>query len=159
MTPQTIRWRVLAAVILVVPVLIATVATAGLVSTSRAAKLPLPEARTGEAGGVDGSEAELFGYLKPTGRSASYRFQWGRTRSYGHVDPRYAEEFFTPSETAYEVEEIVECLRPHTTYHYRLVAYSSSALAYGKDRTLKTTGLDEPRSSAYRYCPDHKPVH
>src|ERR1700735_4523372 len=98
MSPQTIRWRVLAAVILVVPVLIATLATVGLVSKSRAATLPLPEARTGEASEVDGSETELFGYLRPTAKSASYRFQWGRTRSYGHVDPRYAEEFFTPSE-------------------------------------------------------------
>jgi hypothetical protein len=148
------------AAILVVPLLIATLTTAGLASTSRAAELPQPEARTGEASEVDGSEAELFGYLKPIGRTASYRFQWGRTRTYGHVDPRYAEEFFTPSETAYEVEEIVECLRPHTTYHYRLVAYSGgSALAHGKDRTFRTTGLGEPRSSAYRYCPHHKPVH
>ena len=59
---------------------------------------------------------------------------------------RYAEESSTPGETAYEVEEIVECLRPHTTYHYRLVAYSDgSAVAHGKDRTFRTTGLDAPR--------------
>jgi hypothetical protein len=158
MSPQPIRPRALLAAILIVPALIATLATAGLASTSRAAGLPVAEARTGNALEVDGSEAELFGYLDPIARTASYRFQWGRTRSYGHVDPRYAEEFFTPGETAYEVEEIVECLRPHTTYHYRLVGYSGSAVAYGKDRTFKTTGLDGPRSSIYKYCPDHKPV-
>jgi hypothetical protein len=158
---QAIRWRALIAVVVFALLSAATLATIGggvLASASKAADRQSPEAQTGEAREVTGSEVLLYGFIKPTSTAASYRFQWGRTRSYGHIDPRYVEEFFPPSETPYEVEEVVECLRPHTTYHYRVVAYSRAGVVYGGDRTFKTTGLDAPRSFLYKYCPGHKPV-
>jgi len=153
-------WAPIAAVVFALFSAAALAAFAGgvLASASKAANRQSPEARTGEAFDVTGSEALLYGYIKPTSATASYRFQWGRTRSYGHIDPRYVEEFFIPRETPYEVEEVVECLRPHTTYHYRIVVYSRAGVVYGRDRTFKTTGLDAPRSVLYEYCPGHKPV-
>jgi hypothetical protein len=158
---QAIRsWALIAAVVFALfsAAILAAIAGGVLASASKAADRQPPEAQTGETYGVRGSEALLYGHIRPTSTSASYRFQWGRTRSYGHVDPRYVEEFFIPSETPYEVEEVVECLRPHTTYHYRVVAYSRAGVGYGEDRTFKTTGLDAPRSVLYKHCPGQKPV-
>ncbi len=154
------RRALFAAIVLVLVSAATETAAAGgvLASASKAVNLQPPEARTGEAREVKGSEALLYGSIKATSTAASYRFQWGRTRSYGHIDPRYVEESFTPSETPYEVEEFVECLRPHTTYHYRVVVYSRGGVVYGGDRTFKTIGLDAPRSFLYKYCPGHKPV-
>jgi hypothetical protein len=149
--PKTCLWAACGVVLLLSLML-------GTTGGSAVADAPPPEAETGGVEGVEGTEAELFGSINTTGPSVSYRFQWGRSRSYGHVDPRYVEEFFGPSETGNQVEEIIECLRPHTTYHYRTVAYSRSGIAHGHDRTFKTTGLDAPRSVLYRYCPGHKPV-
>ena len=69
--------------------------------------------------------AVVLGQIYNRGLPATYRFNWGRTKAYGHIA-------FNNEEAAYNgrhpvfVEEVIEPLKPDTTYHYRLVAYTAS---------------------------------
>jgi hypothetical protein len=96
-----------------------------------------PLAWTTPAREVSATEAELFGRFNPRGPRTVLRFEYGRTKAYGHFAPPYVEEEFF-GEQNQEYEEIVECLRPLTRYHYRIVAKNKFGTTYGKDRTFKT---------------------
>ena len=96
-----------------------------------------PLAWTMPAQAVSATEVELFARFNPRGPRTVLRFEYGRTKAYGHVTPTYIEEAFLGDENQ-EYEEFAECLRPLTRYHYRIVAKNKFGTTHGKDRTFKT---------------------
>jgi virginiamycin B lyase len=113
-----------------------------------AAKKPHITVKTLPAYGVSEEEAVLNSRINPHGSTGTYRFQWGRTKQYGHVVPEEApEESFYAGDEGQEIEELLEGLRPGTVYHYRAVAYSHGHKFFGQDETLKTwPSHPEPRT-------------
>lgn len=105
-------------------------------TSAPAAKAPRPpRAVTGAALHVSDSTAEIVGTVNPRGTEVTYYFQYGPTAAYGEQ---------TPSATAggsagAGVSAALSGLQPGTTYHYRVVATSTSAgTAEGLDRTFVT---------------------
>ncbi len=96
-----------------------------------------PLAWTTYAGNVSMSGALLHGEFNPRNHRTVIQFQYGRTKAYGRVTPPYPEEEWFGEEIN-EEEEFTECLRPGTTYHYRILAKSKIGTAYGRDRTFRT---------------------
>jgi hypothetical protein len=93
--------------------------------------------QTRPAYGVEETEALVDGFINPHGRTATFRFQWGKTKSYGQIS--YApEEPIYPGFKGEEVEEFIDGLKPGTVYHFRVVAYSHGFKFFGKDETFKT---------------------
>jgi hypothetical protein len=89
---------------------------------------------TNSATNVTSSSATLNGTVNPNGLSTSVHFDYGSTTSYG---------FSTASHnyngtTTQNVSANITGLSPNTTYHFRLVATSSSGTIYGGDRTFST---------------------
>jgi len=115
----------------------------------RAAKPLPPLARTLHAYAIGPRGAILLGTVNPRNQRTVVRFEYGRTRSYGRVAPRYVEEEWFGDEDN-EAEELVECLRPRTRYHYRIVATSRGGTAYGEDRTFRTRRSTTP--PLHRHC-------
>lgn len=122
-----------------------------------------PSANTGPALGVLSNTATLTGTVTPDGTPTTYRFEYGRSTSYGASTPvQSAPEGTRPA----SVIALVSALRPSTLYHYRLVATSAAGTARGEDQTFTTTAgsgsgaeppgsLPPPRSkiSALRIAP------
>jgi hypothetical protein len=78
---------------------------------------------------VTDSYALLSGTLNPNGTDVAYRFEWGRTASYGHTTP-------VTSAGNGKADE----LKPNTTYHYRLVVLNAAGKAWdGSDQQFTTT--------------------
>src|ERR1700759_5055632 len=118
---------------------VAVAATSSASAGRRAEKPPHVFVKTLPAYGVDEYGAVLNSRINPHGSTATYRFQWGRTKSYGHIAPEYApEEPVYPGYEGYEIEEVIEGLRPGTVYHFRAVAYSHGQKFFGQDETFRT---------------------
>jgi hypothetical protein len=117
-----------------------------------------PRARTTRAVDIEGDAALLRGVIDPQGRYTVWRFQWGATKAYGHLANVYPPEEGFSDSVSHGVEEAIVCLSPHTTYHFRIVAYSHGLKVYGADRTFRTSGLRYGRAAAYKHCPGHAPV-
>jgi hypothetical protein len=96
-----------------------------------------PKAWTGEAFGIRATEAVLTGYINPGNLRTEYRFQYGLSKRYGTLAPKIVEEVLVGSRKL-EVEAAVDCLKPKTTYHFRIFATSQLGKVYGKDATFKT---------------------
>jgi hypothetical protein len=107
-------------------------------SSAEGKALP-PLAWTMPAKYVTNTEAFLFGRFNPRRSRTVIQFQYGPTKSYGHVTPPYPEEEWFGYEVNVE-EEIAEELCPGTRYHFRVVAKSKVGTTYGNDRTFKTRG-------------------
>jgi hypothetical protein len=81
--------------------------------------------------------AEVFGFVENHALPTYCRFEWGRTKVYGHITE-------VPEENAYNgkypvgCEKLIEPLKPNTTYHYRLLAINAGGKSFGKDRTFHT---------------------
>lgn len=106
----------------------------------------VPAAYTGAAApGTTGATATLTGSVYPGGLlDASYRFQYGTTRSYGR-DSSSQEAGSSTGSVAASVA-VVGGLAASTTYHYRLVAWNREGAAgqsYGADRTFATPSLQD----------------
>jgi len=100
-------------------------------------RLPIPRVRTTEAIGVHGSEAVVTGVINPRGQVTHYRFQYGRTKSYGMVTD-VSEEVVTGHEER-KVADALFYLTPKTTYHFRIIAFNRRGPVHGQDRTFTTT--------------------
>ena len=94
-----------------------------------------PAATTGGAASIAASRAKLAGSVTPFGAQTSYRFQYGRTTSYGSAS---GSQLLQPGMKPARAAVRVKALRPHTTYHYRLVASSAGGTTYGSDQTFIT---------------------
>jgi phosphodiesterase/alkaline phosphatase D-like protein len=97
-----------------------------------------PEASTGEAEGLQATEATLTGKVKRHGLATTYQFEYGKTTSYGSKAPASAASAGTGVGEV-GVSETISGLTENTTYHYRLIATNSvGAATPGEDHALTT---------------------
>jgi hypothetical protein len=94
-----------------------------------------PTVRTGRATAVTPQTATVNGSINPHGVPTAYYFAYGRTMKYG---ARTNTGDAGSGTTRRAVSAAVTGLRPHTKYHYRLVAFSSAGTTRGADRTFRT---------------------
>ena len=79
-------------------------------------------------GGVSGDTIRLGGIIYNHGTPAHWRFEWGLTRSYGHIARRIGGE-------GVGNRQYVEAEFPanlNTTYYFRLVAFNSAGEAFSR---------------------------
>ena len=101
----------------------------------------LPSVSSGDASAVSPSAATVAGEVRPNGAATAYRFEYGTTASYGS-NTAAIDAGAGPGVVA--VSAGVDGLSPATTYHYRLVAIRSGAVAaVGADRTFTTPALPQ----------------
>lgn len=94
-----------------------------------------PGVSTGRATAVAQQTATLNGTVNPHGVPTSYFFQFGLTKAYGNRTPTGDAGSGTK---AVAVSAALTALQPHTTYHYRVVAFSTAGTTRGGDRAFKT---------------------
>ncbi len=94
-----------------------------------------PTATTGPATVVQQTTATLNGFVDDHGRKATYYFQFGTSTHYGS---RTSSGTIGSNRRSAPVARGAAGLTPDTTYHYRIVATSSSGTGRGADRTFHT---------------------
>ena len=94
-----------------------------------------PIATSLPASSVSTTAATLNGIVDPDGQSASYRFEYGLTRSYGSSAPVPEGSLGSSGE---HVSQSITGLSPESVYHYRLVTTSESGTSYGVDEEFTT---------------------
>ena len=95
-----------------------------------------PAAGTGTAKNISDTAATLTGTVDPHGAPTSYYFDYGTTTKYGARTPNTSAG---SGSKAVSVTANVSGLKPQTTYHYRIVAFSTAGSTTGSDRSFKTT--------------------
>lgn len=107
-----------------------------VLSVSGAPPGPLPPVViTGGAREVTNSGAKLTGTIAAKGAATTYRFEYGKTKSYGAAMP-LPEGGAGEGRLSAEVTQAITGLESGTLYHYRLVATNSAGTSYGEDRTV-----------------------
>jgi hypothetical protein len=134
------------------------VALSGTTQTLGAAQSAKPTLRAAHAIAVEGSRALLLGSVNPRGLKTDWYFQLGTTKAYGLPLARTSLEDPLEGFGANAVEEVVSCLAPKTTYHFRLVARNKAGRSFGPDHSFKTKRLLVSSDAAYNLCPGHKPL-
>jgi hypothetical protein len=109
----------------------------GQASESSPETLPVPRARTLPAAGIHATNVVLRGEIHPRSGIAHFRFEYGRSRTYG-TRLESSEEVVTGSSRR-EVAEAITGLRPSTTYHFRIIAFNRFGSVAGGDRTFTTS--------------------
>jgi|GEM_PF-4818069 len=104
-------------------------------STISIAYMPAPGAATKAAQSIGRRRATLTGTVTPRGLPTMYKFQFGRTRSYGQTTAMLSAG---NGKLPRSVSVAISGLHPNTTYHYRLIAVSAAGTTYGADRTFHT---------------------
>jgi hypothetical protein len=94
-----------------------------------------PEATTQAATNIKASEVTLNGTVNPSGLATAYRFEYGKTTSYGTNVPVPNESVGSGTE-AVAKSKTISGLLPGVTYHYRIVAENSEGTTFGKDTTF-----------------------
>lgn len=107
-----------------------------------------PKVATEAATSVKTKEATLNGTVNPSGLSTSYRFEYGKTTSYGTSVPVPNENVGSGTETLTK-NKTISGLLPETTYHYRIVAESSAGTTYGTDRSFTTLAIAPSYMSSF----------
>lgn len=115
---------------------------------SGAVELGPPSATTGDATNVDSNSALLSGTLDPNASATTWRFEYGRTTSYGESTAPRVALGAPPLPVSIEAAG----LRARTTYHYRLVASNAVGTAFGADATFRTR-LAVPVIRRFRVVP------
>ncbi len=100
-----------------------------------------PVVTTGGATLVSQSSATVNGTVNPNGQATTWRFQYGRTTSYGSQTSLVSAGFGNGSLPA---SASLQFLAPGTTYHYRLVATNGAGTGAGVDRTFTTSTVFPP---------------
>jgi hypothetical protein len=100
-----------------------------------------PLAATLPPASIGSAQVTLQGQVNPNGQFAISWFEWGLTTDYDNFTPQTN---VGTGSNAVAVSALLTGLSPVTTYHFRLVAYSSLGLAQGADQRFTTT--DAPRS-------------
>jgi hypothetical protein len=108
-----------------------------------------PSASTGRATAVTPQTATLHGRVNPHGAPTAFYFQFGLTAGYGR---RTSTGDAGSGGSSRAVSAPLAGLRPNTTYHYRLVAFSSRGTARGGDRRFKTPQI--PTTSSISASPN-----
>ena len=84
---------------------------------------------------VSGTGATLNGKVNPNGVASTYVFQYGPTTAYGSTTPVQNAGAGT---TAVAVSAPITGLKPHTIYHFRLVATNANGTVNSGDRGFYT---------------------
>jgi hypothetical protein len=84
---------------------------------------------------VTATSATLTGSVNPKGQATTYYFQYGPTAAYGS---QTAGASAGAGNATVNVSAGVGSLNPNSTYHYRLLAASTSGLRAGADHSFKT---------------------
>jgi hypothetical protein len=95
--------------------------------------------------------ATLKGWVNPHGVPTAAYFAYGRSTRYGARTPTIAVGSGT---TRQAISAALAGLRPHSTYHFRLVAFSTAGTTRGADRTFRTPQI--PTTSTI--TPSQNPV-
>ena len=95
----------------------------------------VPVVATGAASSVSTGSATLNGTVNPSGKAASYHFEYGTSTSYGQSTP--TQSAGADSQTHPE-SAAVAGLAPGTTYHFRIVATNSAGTSLGADQVFTT---------------------
>lgn len=103
-----------------------------------------PKATTEPASSLKTTEATLNGAVNPSGVTTTYRFEYGKTTSYGTNVP-VPNESIGSGTSAVGVAKVIKGLSPETSYHFRIVAESSEGTAYGEDRTFTSLAVTPSR--------------
>lgn len=94
-----------------------------------------PAATTNHSSSVTMTAATVHGSVNPHGLSTTYHFEYGLTTAYGKST---SSQSAGSGQSAQSVSARITGLKPHTTYHYRIVATNSSGTSVGADRTFTT---------------------
>jgi RTX calcium-binding nonapeptide repeat (4 copies) len=113
-------------------VLVATLVGATLVQGAAAAA---PAAITGTVSAIGGDSATLNGTVNPAGTATDWWFEYGTSVSYGSKTTTTAAGSGSANVA---VSKSLSGLAPATTYHYRVVAKSSSGTTNGGDGLFTT---------------------
>jgi hypothetical protein len=120
----------------------------GVGATASAAATP-PGASTGGTTAVAPQTATVHGKVNPHGAPTAFYFRYGTTTGYGH---RTTTTSAGSGTRARSVSAPLAGLRPNTTYHYRLVAFSTAGTRSGGDRAFKTKQI--PTTSSILASPN-----
>jgi hypothetical protein len=94
-------------------------------------------ALTDPATSVTTSAAVLNGHINPNGLPTTFHFEYGPTTSYGSRAP-VPDGNVGSGTSLVTLSTAVSGLQNGTTYHFRVVAVTSSKTVYGEDRTFTT---------------------
>jgi len=117
--------------------MLATVGTFALAGASVALAASTPQATTTPASSVHAVDAQLNGVINTAGYKTRYLFQYGKTITY--TTATVSNTIPAGMKQAVSVKGVVHKLSPSTTYHFRLVIYSTIP---GKSGVTKTVGKD-----------------
>src|SRR5439155_675770 len=92
---------------------------------------------------VDASSAVMNGTVNPNGHTTTWYFEYGTSTSYG---ARTENHNVGNGTVAVSVADTARKLNAATTYHFRLVAFSSRGTTRGADATFKTLGPPTART-------------
>lgn len=95
------------------------------------------EVLTEAATEVTAKGAWLHGTVMPQGFDTHYRFEYGKTTSYGSLAPSSAVDIGSGIKPV-AVSQSISGLSSGTTYHFRIRASAGGETVYGKDETFKT---------------------
>jgi len=110
---------------------------------------------------VTQTSASLNGDIDPNGEVTSYHFEWGPTTAYGTRVPADLEAIAGGGSRPIPVSIQISGLQPETSYHYRIVAKSSSGTTTSPDQelmTLNAAGLPGGRGFELVSPPNKRPV-
>src|SRR4051812_19727150 len=108
-----------------------------------------PGASTGGATAVAPQTATVHGKVNPHGAPTAFYFRYGTTTKYGHRTTTTSAGSGTKTRS---VSAPLAGLRPITTSHSRLVAFSTAGTRTGGDRTFKTKQI--PTTSSIAVSPN-----
>lgn len=105
----------------------------------------LPTATTTGAWGETATSAKVSGTVNPNGVATTYHLDYGLTSGY---EAASSEKSAGSGTSPVSVSATLTGLKPGTTYHYRVVATTSTGSAIGVDKTFKTAA---PSISAVQF--------
>ncbi|HWB21327.1 MAG TPA: hypothetical protein VG652_00390 [Gaiellaceae bacterium] len=105
---------------------------------------PPPAAVTGGPAAIAPKTARVTGTVTPNGAATTYDFEYGATTSYGAQTPSH---YAGAGLKGIPVTAVLSGLTPGQTYHFRLVATSSSGTTDGSDQTVTATAAPAPRAA------------
>jgi hypothetical protein len=108
-------------------------------SDSNTITIAPPTVETKPASSIQENQATLNGTVNPNGKETTYRFEYGKTTSYGNSIP-VPDGGAGAGTSAVNVYLTPNTLLTRTRYHFRLVATNSDGTSYGSDQAF-TTGV------------------